>query len=124
MVKKCLSRMSGKLSRTVLRRGEGSNPSSLVDYTSKAFQRLLYMNKVVQSFSNSGKPRDNAVAESFFASLKTEELYRTNYKSEREFRENVENYMIFYYAERPHKTLAYKTPDRFEQTYGKMNNPV
>jgi hypothetical protein len=45
MVKKCLSRMSGKLSRTVLRRGKGSNPFSLVDYTSSNFQKLVSMSR-------------------------------------------------------------------------------
>ena len=45
--------------------------------TSKTFRRLLRMNKVVQSFSKSGQPHDNAVMESFFASMKREEIYRT-----------------------------------------------
>jgi transposase InsO family protein len=95
-----------------------------VQYTSKAFRKLLHVNKVVQSFSNSGRPHDNAVAEAFFASLKREELYRTNYKSENEFRRSVEDYIIFYNTQRPHRTLAYKTPDRFEEEYGKRHNPV
>ena len=45
-------------------------------YTSHRFQELLRSHAVVQSFSNSGKPHDNAVAESFFSSLKKEQLYR------------------------------------------------
>ena len=52
-------------------------PQSLVfhsdqgaQYTSKAFRKLLRMNKVVQSFSRSRQPHDNAVMESFFASMK------------------------------------------------------
>ena len=53
-------------------------------YTAGAFQKLLKMNNVVQSFPKSGSPHDNAVAEAFFANMKKEELYRTNYKSERE----------------------------------------
>jgi len=95
-----------------------------VQYTSNAFRKLLCMNKVVQSFSNSGKPHDNAVAEAFFASLKKEELYRTNYKSESQFRESVEDYVLFYNTERPHRTLAYRTPDRFEQEYDRKKNPA
>ena len=62
-------------------------------YTSNAFRKLLRMNKVVQSFSQSGRPHDNAVAESFFASLKREEIYRTQYKSVRQFYESIENYI-------------------------------
>lgn len=59
-------------------------------YTSKTFRRLLRMNKVVQSFSKSGQPHDNAVMESFFASMKREEIYRTQYKSEQQFIKSVD----------------------------------
>lgn len=89
-----------------------------VQYTSYSFQKLLRLNKVVQSFSKSGSPHDNAVSEAFFASMKKEELYRTNYKSENDFRKSVEQYIRFYNYERPHSTLAYKSPDRFEREYG------
>ena len=49
---------------------------------------------MVQSFSDSGRPHDNAVAESFFASFKKEELYRKNYSSEREFKQGVDSYIV------------------------------
>lgn len=45
-------------------------------YTSHRFQELLHSHTVIQSFSNSRKPHDNAMAESPFASLKKEALYR------------------------------------------------
>ncbi len=51
MVKECLSRMSGKLSHTVLRRGKGSNPFSLVDYTNCVFQNKLEKQGMTQSMS-------------------------------------------------------------------------
>ncbi|MDL2287890.1 DDE-type integrase/transposase/recombinase [Oscillospiraceae bacterium OttesenSCG-928-F05] len=79
-----------------------------VQYTSHSFQKLLRMNKVVQSFSKTGSPNDNAVAE---------ELYRTNYKSEREFRAAVEDYINFYNVERPHAGLAYRAPEKIEAQY-------
>lgn len=88
-----------------------------VQYTSHTFQKLLRMNKVVQSFSKTGRPNDNAVAEAFFSSMKKEELYRTNYKSEREFRTAVDDYIQFYNGERPHAGLAYRTPDKIEAQY-------
>ena len=69
-VRKCLSRMSGKLSRTVLRRGKGSNPFSLVDYTSPKFQKLLKKYKLGQSMSRRGNCWDNAPQESFFGHMK------------------------------------------------------
>lgn len=88
-----------------------------VQYTSRVFQNLLRMNNIVQSFSRSGSPQDNAVAEAFFSALKKEELYRTNFKSEREFYKCVNNYILFYNTERPHGTLAYKTPVQYETIY-------
>jgi len=94
-----------------------------VQYTSKTFCKLLRLNKVVQSFSKSGCPHDNAVAESFFASMKREEVYRTQYKSERQFRESIDSYIDFYNTKRPHRTLNYKTPNQFEAIYAdKMTN--
>jgi transposase InsO family protein len=88
-----------------------------IQYTSKACRALLRVNNIVQSFSRSGKPHDNAVAEAFFSSLKKEELYRVNFKSEHEFYECVKNYIVFYNTKRPHGTLAYKTPEAFEIWY-------
>ena len=55
--------------------------------------------------------------ESFFASLKREELYRTKYRSEKEFRTAVDNYMIFYNERRPHSKNGYKTPEKKEKDY-------
>ncbi|MDR0839993.1 MAG: IS3 family transposase [Christensenellaceae bacterium] len=95
-----------------------------VQYTSHSFQKLLRMNKVVQSFSKTGRPNDNAVAEAFFSSMKKEELYRTNYKSEREFRTAVDDYIYFYNVERPHAGLAYRTPDRIETQYQAKQEPA
>ena len=83
-------------------------------YTSNTFRKLLRMNKVFQSFSKSGRPHDNAVAESFFASMKREEIYQTQYRSERQFMKSVDTYIEFYNTMCPHSTLNYKTPDGFE----------
>ena len=88
-------------------------------YTSNAFTQLLLQNSVQQSFSASGRPLDNAVSETFFATFKKEEAYRRDYLSERDFRKSVDEYIQFYNEIRPHKTLAYKTPTHFEELYGK-----
>jgi len=76
MVKKCLSRMSGKLSRTVLRRGQGSNPFSLVDFTSNEYIELIKSYKTIKiSMDGKGRATDNIAIERFFRSLKWERLY-------------------------------------------------
>lgn len=105
---------------------ERGNPTHLTfhsdrggQYISDTFCKLLLDCNVQQSFSNSGRPYDNAVAETFFATFKKEEAYRRDYSSEADFRKSVEQYIQFYNETRPHKTLMYKSPARFEELYGK-----
>ena len=83
-------------------------------YTSHRFLQLLQEHGMIQSFSNSGRPHDNAVAESFFASFKREELYRKYYSSEKEFKQGGDSYITFYNQQRPHRTLKNKTPKQVE----------
>ena len=49
--------------------------------------------------------------------MKQEELYRTRFKSEREFKNTVFKYITFYNSKRPHSTLHYLTPDQVESSY-------
>lgn len=86
-------------------------------YTSSSFQKLLLTLSVKQSFSPSAKPCHNAVMESFFASMKKEELYRYNYLSVDDFKKRVGRYIDFYNNERPHATINYKTPNRYEELF-------
>lgn len=90
-------------------------------YISDTFRELLQKYGVTQSFSNTGRPYDNAVAEAFFATFKKEEAYRRDYSSEADFRKSVDDYIQFYNEVRPHQTLAYKSPTRFEELYGKQD---
>ena len=55
-------------------------------YTSYRFRQFLHERSAEQSLSNLGKPHDNAVAESFFATLKKEDLYGKDYASEAAFK--------------------------------------
>ena len=86
-------------------------------YTSKAFRKLLINCGVEQSFSHTGTPIDNAVNESFFRNLKSEELYRHDYRSEREFKTRVVRYIENYNQKRPHSHNNYRTPDEKESEY-------
>lgn len=86
-------------------------------YTSFSFEKLLQEKQVVQSFSRSGKPHDNAVMESFFSCLKKEELYRYRYSSESEFLKGIERYITFYNEKRPHSSIHYKTPNAAEEAF-------
>lgn len=83
-------------------------------YTSHRFQQLLREHSVTQSFSSPGHPHDNAMVESFFATLKKEELYRKDHTSETAFRRGVDSYIEFYNCQRPHRTLGNHTPCQIE----------
>lgn len=67
--------------------------------------------EMTKSLSLKSMPYDNSVMEAFFKTLKAEELYRNNYRSEREFREHVEAYIKFNNGKRPHQINHYRTPD-------------
>ncbi len=90
---------------------QGSN------YVSETFRILLKQLGVTQSFSNPGNPYNNSVMESFFKSMKTEKLYRTDFRSEKEFKTAVKEYIEFCNEKRPHSVLCYRTPNKFEEEY-------
>lgn len=81
--------MSGKLSRTVLRRGKGSNPFSLVDYTSKAFKKKLEDSGMTQSMSRVSRCIDNGPMEAFWGMLKSEMYYLRKFNSFNELETTV-----------------------------------
>lgn len=87
------------------------------NYTSKSFRDYLKKLGVTQSFSRPHIPYDNSVMESFFSNMKREELYRTKYHSEKEFRTAVKDYIRFYNEERPHSKTKYQTPSQKEAEY-------
>ena len=78
------------------------------NYRSYTFCNYLKSLNVKRSFSRAHIPYDNSVMESFFSSLKREELYRTKYRSENEVRTAIDEYMIFYNTKRPHSNNKYK----------------
>ena len=112
MVKKCLSRMSGKLSRTVLRRGKGSNPFFLVDYTSPIFQKLVKKAGLGQSMSRRGNCWDNAPQESFFGHFK-DEAYIKKCDTLEQLKDEIKQYMIYYNNYRYQWDLKKMTPAQY-----------
>ena len=87
------------------------------NYRSKSMNDCMRSLNITHSFSRAHVPYDNSIMESFFASMKREELYRTKYRSETDFRKAVDKYMLFYNTKRPHRKLQYKTPEQKEQEY-------
>ena len=64
--------------------------------------------------SHPGTPHDNAVAEAFFRTLKKECIYRNNFKSEAEFKKELDSYIDFYNNQREQHYLRYHSPVQFE----------
>jgi transposase InsO family protein len=85
-------------------------------YTSGAFRHLLEQNGIVQSLSRPGQCWDNAVAESWFATLKEELIYchpwPTRSLAQRATFEFIE---VFYNRERRHSSLGSLSPVEYER---------
>ena len=84
-------------------------------YTSHDFTDLLGEHEMVQSLSRPRQCWDNAVAESFFASLKLECIYRQSWATRTQVRRAVFDYIeVFYNRIRLHSALGYVSPAEFE----------
>ena len=84
-------------------------------YASHDFQKLLWQNKFKSSMSRKGDCWDNAVAESFFGTLKTELVYHSKYQTRSQAKQDIFEYIeIFYNRNRLHSTLDYKSPEEYE----------
>ena len=87
-------------------------------YCSNKYQRLIKDNKMMCSMSGKGNCYDNAVAESFFHSLKVESIHGERFKTREEAQQSIFEYIEIYYNKvRRHSTLGYQSPERFEQLY-------
>jgi len=86
-----------------------------VQYASTDFRDVLGAYGFVQSMSRKGNCYDNAVAESFFHTLKTEHVYDYRYESRAAARQSIFEYIeMFYNRHRRHSALGYHSPVSFE----------
>ena len=87
-------------------------------YTSLAFGRRLRETGLVASMGTVGDALDNAVAESFFATLECELFDRHHWPTRQGLRTAVFDFIeIFYNRQRRHSTLDYHTPASYEQQH-------
>ncbi len=85
-------------------------------YTSLAFGRRLRDTGIVGSMGSVGDCYDNAAAESFFATLKTELLSQRSWATRAEATTAIFDYIeAFYNRRRRHSTLDYLSPSDYEQ---------
>ena len=85
-------------------------------YTAGQYQQGLTLYGLQCSMSRPGNCWDNAVVESFFASLKTELIHRRRFQTRQEAQTAIFSYIeTFYNRRRRHSTLGYRSPLEFEQ---------
>jgi len=87
-----------------------------IQYTSTAYGELLAAHHVRQSVGRPGTCWDNSVAESFFATLKTELIYRHVWPTRRQAELAIFEFIAGWYNQhRRHSTLGYSSPAEVER---------
>lgn len=86
------------------------------EYYASDYQAILKRHELVCSMSRKSNCYDNAVAESFFHSLKVEQVYHDVYRTREQARTALFDYIeIFYNRQRKHSYLNYQSPVEFEE---------
>jgi len=89
-----------------------------LQYASNTTRNILKQNKIIQSMSGKGNCYDNAHMESFFHTLKVQQVYTNIYKTREEAKSKLFWYIeIFYNRTKPHSSLNNLTPEEFEQKH-------
>lgn len=87
-----------------------------VQYCCSAYVEKLQAHGFIISMSRTGNPYDNAKAESFMKTLKTEEVYLKQYRDQQDARASIQRFIEeVYNRKRLHSSLGYLSPDSFEQ---------
>ena len=93
-----------------------------IQYADKGFRKLLKKHKMIQSMSGKGNCYDNAVAESFFRTLKSELIYRVILATRQAARLRIFEFIeITYNRFRRHSTLGYLSPVDYLNNYKKQS---
>jgi len=84
-------------------------------YASEEFQKMLRDHNITCSMSRKGNCWDNAMMESFFATLKKERVHHELYATREAARQSVFDYIeLFYNIRRRHSALGYLSPQQYE----------
>ncbi len=85
-------------------------------YASEKFSKELHRLGIIASMSRKGNCWDNAHVESFFHSLKTELVYRRNFKTREEAKNAIFDWIeTWYNPRRIHSSLNYMAPNEYEE---------
>jgi putative transposase len=87
-------------------------------YTDRRYQALLTRRGIAASMNGAGTWYDNAPMESFFGTLKSERVHHLVYRDRAEATTDLFDYIEGWYNRRRlHSSLAYESPEAFEQLY-------
>ena len=90
-------------------------------YTSEEFGKMAKSHGILLSMSGTGNCYDNAVAESFFHTLKTEHVYQHKFETREDAKRSLFEYVeVFYNRQRAHSFLGYLSPEEFEKDWSKQ----
>lgn len=90
-------------------------------YTSDVYIGFLKEHGFKVSMSKPGSPKENAFIESFFKTLKIEEVYVKNYNSQKDVLRHLPNFIdTVYNLKRLHSSLGYKSPEEYENEIMKL----
>ena len=94
-------------------------------YASYSHKDLLKKHGIIQSMSRRGNCWDNAVAESFFKSIKQELVYNTYFYTKKQAKKEIFEYIEFYYNRtRSHSYLGNLSPNKFEEKDFMLQNEM
>lgn len=94
-----------------------------VQYTAYDYVDLLHTHGFQISMARKGNPYDNAVAESFMKTLKTEEVYLWEYQTLADVERRLPYFIEqVYNQKRLHSSLGYRPPDEYEEIFLKAKN--
>jgi transposase InsO family protein len=86
-----------------------------IEFANFDFREKLRQLGMVQSMNRPGRMNDNAHMESFFHSMKGEELYGKKFETEQQLRTVLNSYIRFYNDRRLHSSLQYLSPAAYER---------
>jgi putative transposase len=107
------------LNKAILRRRPGQglmiHSDRGIQYASDDFRAIIKKHGFIQSMSRKGNCWDNAVAESFFHSIKTPMIHHCKFQNVAEAEQALFNYIeVYYNRRRKHSTNGYKSPADYE----------
>lgn len=114
-LKEALSTLPDGFADTLIHHSDRGSQYASAEYTNRLKQR-----GITPSMTESGNPKDNAMAERINSTVKNELLHGKTFTSLRQVVDSVDKAIRFYNEERPHSSLDWHTPDQAHGMSGEM----